>query len=232
MTSDALQRRTFLGSACGTLGILAMAGNPELLTAAEAETGPTKVPAELRATREKLLAELEANRGIGVPREDGQFLQLMVHAANAKKVLEIGTYRGYSGICMGLALEQTGGKLITMDIDSERVKESKRNFEKAGLAERITNLEGDAHKLAKTVDGPLDLVFLDAEKGAEVDYFNTIFPKLRPGGFILLHNAILSKKAMQPYFDMVSKHPEIVHVILSLTMKDGFSVSLRKLGGR
>jgi predicted O-methyltransferase YrrM len=85
--------------------------------------------------------------------------------------------------------------------------------------------------MAKTVAGPFDLVFLDADKGAELDYFNSIFPKLRPGGFILLHNAITSKQAMQPYLDMVSKHPEILHVVLSLSMRDGFSVSFRKRPG-
>jgi predicted O-methyltransferase YrrM len=226
---DAVQRRTFLGSACGTLGMLAMAGGAAPLSAAEAAAGKA-VPAELVATREKLMAELEGSRKIDVPRCDGEFLHLMVHVTAAKNVLEIGTFRGYSGIWMGIGLEQTGGKLTTIDIDPARVKESRSNFEKAGVADRITSLEGDGHKLAKTVDGPLDLVFLDADKGNEIDYFNTIFPKLRPGGFILLHNAIRSKKSMQPYFDLVSKHPEILHVILSLSMSDGFSVSFRKRG--
>jgi len=187
-----------------------------------------EVPADLQAARDKLMAQMEENPGIAVPRVDGEFLRLMVHATAARKVLEVGTYRGYSGIWLGLGLEQTGGRLITIDIDPGRVKESRGNFQQAGLAERITSLTGDAHQVAKTIDGPLDLVFLDAEKGNEVDYFHTIFPKLRPGGFILLHNAISSKRVMQPYFDLVSKHPEILHVILSLSMRDGFSVSFRK----
>ena len=217
--------RAFLGSACGTLGLLATAGG----TAAAEATAGRKVPADLQAARDKLRAEMETRLGIAVPHVDGEFLRLMVHATAAQKVLEVGTYRGYSGIWLGLGLEQTGGRLITIDIDPARVRESRGNFQRAGLAERITVLEGDAHQVAKTVDGPLDLVFLDAEKGNEVDYFHTIFPKLRPGGFILLHNAISSKKVMQPYFDLVSKHAEILHVILSLSMKDGFSVSFRKL---
>jgi predicted O-methyltransferase YrrM len=229
MRVDAVQRRTFLGSAGGTLGLLAIAGGSAALPAAEV-TASKKVSAELQAAREKLLADMEANRGIGVPRVDGDFLHLMVHATAAKNVLEVGTFRGYSGIRMGLGLEQTGGRLTTIEIDPERVKEAKGNFEKAELADRITALEGDAHQVAKTVAGPFDLVFLDAEKGGEGDYFHTIFPKLRPGGFLLLHNAISFKRAMQPYFDMVSKHPEIIHVVLSLSMQDGFSVTLRKRG--
>ena len=229
MDADMLQRRRFLGTACGTMGLLAMAGQAAGLSAAEA-TGRS-VPADLQAARDRLMAELEAHRSIDVPRCDGEFLHLMVHVTAAKHVLEVGTFRGYSGIWLGLGLEQTGGKLVTIDISPDRVKEARGNFTRAGLADRITVLEGDAHKVAKTVAGPLDLVFLDAEKGNEVDYFQTVFPKLRPGGFILLHNAITSKQAMQPYLDMVSKHAELLHVVLSLSMHDGFSVSFRKRNG-
>jgi predicted O-methyltransferase YrrM len=186
------------------------------------------VPEELRARRDKLMTEMEANRGIGVPRVDGEFLHLLVHVTQAKQVLEIGTYRGYSGIWMGIGLEQTGGRLTTIEIDPDRAKEARGHFEAAGVADRITSLVGDAHQVAKTVAGPLDLVFLDAEKGNEIDYFNTVYPKLRPGGFLLVHNAITSKKAMQPYFDMLAKRPDVLHVILSLSMRDGFSVSFRK----
>lgn len=229
MRGDAIRRRAFLGSACGTLGLLAAAGEPGLLCAGEA--APAKpVPAELQQAREKLMAEMEAHRGIGVPRCDGEFLNLIVHVTAAKHVLEVGTYRGYSGVWIGLGLEQTGGRLTTIDIDPERVKEARGNFEKAGLADRITGLQGDAHQVVKTVEGPFDLVFLDADKGNEIDYFNSVFPKLRPGGFLLVHNAIMSKKAMQPYFDMVSKHPQMIHLVLSLSLKDGFSVSFRKRG--
>lgn len=229
MDADMLQRRRFLGTACGTMGLLAMAGQTAGLSAAEA-TGRS-VPADLQAARDRLMAELEAHRSIDVPRCDGEFLHLMVHVTAAKHVLEVGTFRGYSGIWLGVGLEQTGGKLVTIDISPDRVKEARGNFTRAGLADRITVLEGDAHKVAKTVAGPLDLVFLDAEKGNELDYFQTVFPKLRPGGFILLHNAITSKQAMQPYLDMVSKHAELLHVVLSLSMHDGFSVSFRKRNG-
>jgi predicted O-methyltransferase YrrM len=230
---ETVRRRTFLGSAGGVLGLLATSGGWQAASDARgAEGGPAKkVPADLAAAREKLLVEMEARRGIGVPRCDGEFLHMMVHVTAAKNVLEVGTYRGYSGTWLGLGLEQTGGRLTTLEIDPERVKEATGNFRRAGLADRITVLQGDAHKMAKTVAGPFDLVFLDADKGAELDYFNSIFPKLRPGGFILLHNAITSKQAMQPYLDMVSKHPEILHVVLSLSMRDGFSVSFRKRPG-
>ncbi len=220
MQTNTAERRAFLGSACGALGLLAMGAAPTVAAHA--------VPTELKAARDKLLADMEANRGIGVPRVDGDFLHLMVYATAAKSVLEVGTYRGYSGIRMGIGLEQTGGRLTTIELSPERAEEARGNFKRAGLTDRITSLVGDAHQVAKTVAGPFDLVFLDAEKGNEIDYFNTIYPKLRPGGFLLLHNAITSQKAMQPYFDMLAKRPDVLHVVLSLSMRDGFSVCFRK----
>ena len=120
-----------------------MAGGTAVLSAAEATKG-TKVSPDLQAARDKLLPAMEANRGIAVPPVDGDFLYLQVHVTNAKNVLEVGTFRGYSAIRMGLGLEQTGGRLTTIDIDPARVREAKGNFEKAGLADRITVVEGDA----------------------------------------------------------------------------------------
>lgn len=223
-----MKRRHFVSNVARTLGLLAAAGGFNPLPGNAASLN--KAGSEVQKAREKLLREMEANLGIAVPREDGEFLHLMVHVTTASEVLEVGAFRGYSGIWMGMALEQTGGRLTTIEIDPERVRESKANFQKAGLAGRITSLQGDAHQVAKTVHGPFDLVFLDAEKGGEIDYFNTVFPKLRPGGFLLVHNAIMFKTSMRPYLEMVSKHPEILHVLLSLTLKDGFSVSYRKQG--
>ena len=126
MDADMLQRRRFLGTACGTMGLLAMAGQAAGLSAAEA-TGRS-VPADLQAARDRLMAELEAHRSIDVPRCDGEFLHLMVHVTAARHVLEVGTFRGYSGIWLGLGLEQTGGKLVTIDISPDRVKEARGNF--------------------------------------------------------------------------------------------------------
>ena len=179
---------------------------------------------------EKLLPELEAKRGqyANVPRKDGEFLNLLVKATQAKNVLEIGTSNGYSAIWICLGLEETGGKMTTIDIDPQRVKEAKENLGKVGLTNRVTFLEGDAHKVVETLPGPFDFIFIDADKGNEMDYFNKLFPKLQPGGVIVLHNAIRFKQQMSAYLEHVSKHPQLNTVILSLTMEDGFAVSYKK----
>jgi caffeoyl-CoA O-methyltransferase len=221
-----LKRREFVAKTSTAVGLAALLEN---LGQAPAWAAAAPDP-QLKARRDVLLAEMEANPGISVPRVDGEFLNMLVYLTNAQQVLEVGTFRGYSGIWMSTALEQTGGKLTTIDIDPEKVRESKANFQKAALTDRITSLEGDAHQVITTVSGPLDLIFLDAEKGGEMDYFEKLFPKLRPGGIMALHNAISHKEAMKPYLQMVKQHPQLVSVVLSLSMRDGFSVSFKKRG--
>jgi caffeoyl-CoA O-methyltransferase len=186
---------------------------------------------ERDAALEAFLAELERTSGknLNAPREDARFLNLLVKTVGAKRALEVGTSNGYSTIWIALGLEETGGTLTTIDIDPDRVKEAKANLARAGVAGRVTCLEGDAHPLVRTLEGPFDFIFLDADKGNEMDYFNALFPKLRPGGVILAHNAIRMKDMMREYLEAVAKHPELDTVVLSLTLDDGFCVSRRKV---
>ncbi len=177
---------------------------------------------------EPLLQEMEAMRGrfANVPRTDGQFLNLLVKVAQAKRVLEVGTSNGYSAIWLTLALEETDGHLTTVEIDPERVKLAKENLKRAGLSHRVTCLEGDAHKVVPTLEGPFDFVFLDADKGREHDYFSYLYPKkLLPGAIIVIHNAIRFRQAMQRYFDLMRSHPEFDTIVVSTTLDDGFAVS-------
>ncbi len=181
-------------------------------------------------TIDALLAELEgkAGRYWNVPREDGKFLNMLVKMTGAKRALEVGTANGYSGIWIGLGLEATGGQLTTVEISPEKAKEARANFEKAGLAGRIRVIEGDAHKVVRELAGPFDFIFIDADMGNDLDYFNALFPKLSPGGAILRHNAITYANTMKDYLEAVKKHPGLDTVILSCTMKDGFCVSYKR----
>jgi len=179
---------------------------------------------------ETVLSELDTpgRKVRKVPRKDGEFLRLLVETSGAKNALEIGTAVGYSGIFIALGLEQTGGKLTTIDIAPDQVRQAKENLAKARLAHRVTCIEGDAHKVVRTLKGPFDFIFFDADKEGQVDYFNILFPKLRPGGVIVCHNAIRHAKAMQDYLDLVKNHPQLDTVILSATMDDGFAVSYKR----
>lgn len=223
-----MKRREFVQKSASALGLLAaMQGGHSLIEAAE----PTGATSEWNEARKQILDEMESGRrrsGLSVPREDGRFLNLLVHMLQAKNVLELGTFIGYSAIHMGAALEVTDGQLTTIEIERERVLEARENFKSAGLDNRITCIEGDAHQVTRELDGKFDLIFMDAEKGNEVDYFKVLFPKLNNGGVIALHNAIRFKGAMQPYLDIVFNHDQLISVILSLTMDDGFAVTYKK----
>lgn len=229
-SSNLFRRRDFITS--GAAGLLALTAAPSGFHAVgqTAAAGAASAPEAL----DKLLRELES-RGrqmLSVPRQDGQFLNLLVSASRSRNVLEIGTSHGYSAIWISLALEETGGRLTTIDIDPEKVRLAKENVGKASLSHRVTFHEGDAHQLVTTLDGPFDFVFLDADKEGQMDYFKKLYPdKLAPGGIIAVHNAIHSRRSMREYLDTVSQHRDFTSVVLSVTMDDGFSISYRKRRG-
>ena len=228
-TEQSFKRREFLKTAGGALGLVAMAGRATLTMAEAAEVAPQQVkrtPAQLQ----RLLKEMEAKgyRYWSVPRKDGEFLHLLVKATRARNVLEVGTSHGYSAIWMGLGLEETGGRLTTVEMDAERFNLARKHLDEAGLSVRVTCLKGDAHVEVGKLQGPFDFVFLDADKEGEVDYFHKLYPqKLAPGGILAVHNAIRQADSMRDYLDMIRKHPNFDTVILSVTMDDGFCVSYR-----
>jgi predicted O-methyltransferase YrrM len=219
----AMKRRNFLTATAGGLSWL--------VTQALAEAQSQTSLREKEKAIEPLLKELEAlrSRFFNVPRTDGQFLNMLVKLSRSKRVLEVGTSNGYSAIWLCLALEETDGHLTTVEIDPERVKLAKENLKRAGLDHRVTFLEGDAHKIVPTLEGPFDFVFLDADKGREHDYFSYLYPKkLLPGAIIAVHNAIRMRQAMRRYLDMMSEHPEFDTLLVSTTLDDGFAISYRR----
>jgi caffeoyl-CoA O-methyltransferase len=158
---------------------------------------------------------------------DGRFLQVITGAARARRVLELGTSSGYSGIWIGRALRETGGQLLTIEIDEERAREARANFEKAGMADLIEVRVGDARKLVPTLPGPFDLVFLDSEKADYLGLFRMAFPLLEPGGLFLAHNVVLMRDSMKDFLEEIQSRPDLATAIAQ-TSDDGFSVSYRR----
>ena len=228
-TGQQLRRREFLQTTGGALGLLAVATHvPSAITeAAEGDPRPLKrAPAQLRRLLDEM--DVKGHQFWSVPRKDGEFLHLMVKATRAMNVLEVGTSHGFSAIWIGLALEETGGRLTTIEIDRERYNLARVHVSEAGLLERVTLIKGDAHVEVAKLDGPFDFVFLDADKEGQMDYFRKLYPqKLVPGGIIAVHNAIHQASSMKDYLEMIRKHPDFDTVTLSVTMDDGFCLSYR-----
>ena len=224
-----IKRRKFLLTSTAATGLFSVLGGPQNSNGLGGEPSGQTTQQSSQAA-EKVLSEMEAKGGnlLNVARKDGQFLNLLIKAIRARSVLEIGTSHGYSAIWIGLGLEETGGKMTTIEILSERVELAKQHEAQAGLSPRVTFLEGDAHKIVPTLEGPFDFVFFDADKDGQIDYFEKLYPKkLLPGGVIVAHNAIQRAPAMKKYLDLIGQHPEFDSVIVSLTADDGFSVSYR-----
>lgn len=226
-----LNRREFCTAAAAGLVAVGALASP---AAGQAGEAASRVP---RADPARILAVLDGmesriGRYWSVPRKDGEFLSLMVKATRATRVLEVGTSQGYSAIWMGLGLEETGGRLTTIEIDPGRHALAQKNVREAGLAGRIALVRGDAHKELAGLRGPFDFVFLDADKDRLMDYFRQLYPaKLAPGGIIAVHNAVSEAGDLKEYTDTIRRHPEFDTVVVSATMDDGICLSYRHRRG-
>ncbi|MCE5187464.1 MAG: O-methyltransferase [Planctomycetaceae bacterium] len=191
------------------------------------ESGLQKLPVAKNDNEKKILAvldDIQANqRAMNVPAGDGRLLRILAASMDAKNVVEIGTSTGYSGTWFGMALQKTGGKLTTFEIDAQRAAAARENFKKAGLADVITVVEGDAHEKVKDLKGPIDLVFLDADKEGYTDYLNTLLPLVRRGGLIIGHN-ITPGMADPAFVEAITTNPELETIVRS-----GVSITLKKL---
>lgn len=152
---------------------------------------------------------------LSVPVQDGRALRLLTEATGARYVVEIGTSTGYSGLWLCLALQKTDGRLTTFEIDHQRAAMAREHFKEAGVEKMVTVVEGDAHEQLAKLTGPIDIAFVDADKGGYVDYLNKLLPLVKPGGLILAHNV-----------DMV---PDYVHAVT--TSRDLETILYREGGG-
>jgi caffeoyl-CoA O-methyltransferase len=157
-----------------------------------------------------------------VPASDGRMLRLLTEAANAKHVVEIGTSTGLSGLWFLMALEKTGGKLTTFELDQGRAAMARAHFKKAGVDRLVTLVEGDAHKNIVSLKEPIDVLFIDAEKEGYVAYLNRLLPLVRPGGLILAHNSDM----VPDYMRVVTTSPDLDTLVYS--DGGGMAVTLKK----
>jgi caffeoyl-CoA O-methyltransferase len=127
----------------------------------------------------------------------GRILALFSKMLRPKRILEIGTYTGYSAICLAEGLAP-GGELVTIDINASLQEMAIRYFAQAGLGERVRMLVGDARTLIPELEGPFDLVFIDADKENYCNYLDLVLPKMRPGGIILADNVLWSGHVLDP----------------------------------
>jgi caffeoyl-CoA O-methyltransferase len=166
----------------------------------------------------------------------GRFLSLISKLMQPKLILEIGTYTGYSAICLAEGLA-AGGKLITIDINEELENRARGYFEQAGLKDVVDYRIGNALNFLPTINETIDLVFIDADKENYLKYYNLVFDRVRSGGLILADNVLWSGKitqtktdkdtrALQEFNDAVVADARVECMLLPL--RDGIMMARKK----
>ena len=168
-----------------------------------------------------------ADKGLlAVSEEDGRFLRVLVAARGAKSILEIGAASGYSGIWLGLGARESGGRVVAIEYDAQRAKEAADNVRKAGVADVVRVIRGDAFAEIPKLPGTFDLVFLDAWKPDYKKFFDMVYPRLNPGGVFVAHNVVNKKNEMEPFLRTILTHPSLYTTIVSPS-GEGMSVSYK-----
>jgi len=164
----------------------------------------------------------------------GQILSMISFMIKPKFILEIGTFTGYSALCLAKGLAR-GGKLHTIEIDDELESIAKKYFLKSGMSDQIVQHIGDAREIIPTINQSFDLVFIDADKRDYCDYYQLVFGHVPVGGFILADNVLWDGKVVDlnsadeeqtrgilDFNDLVQNDPRVKNVILPI--RDGIMI--------
>jgi predicted O-methyltransferase YrrM len=214
----------------------------ELVFSTNAEQSSSEAPAVKPEDRSTLasdaaerkildvLRSMESNpalKRMNIDPPEGRLLRILTESTDAQTVVEIGTSYGYSGLWFCLALRKTGGKLITHDLDPVRFRHSADTFTRAGVESMVVQILDDAHDAVAHLQGPIDLVLLDADKEGNIDYLNKLLPKIRPGGLLIAHNTVSHRDAMPDYLDAITSRTDLETQFLNLTGQ-GMAITLKK----
>jgi caffeoyl-CoA O-methyltransferase len=166
---------------------------------------------------------------------EGRFLQMLVRLSGAKSILELGMFTGYSALMMAEALPDSG-QLITCEIDAKAEAIARRYFAESPHRDKITIRMGPALETIKTLTGPLDLVFIDADKPNYANYYEACLPLLKSGGLVVADNVLWSGKVLHPkdaddhaivaFNRLVQSDPRVKNVCL--TVRDGMMLARKR----
>jgi caffeoyl-CoA O-methyltransferase len=176
---------------------------PELADYVRASSeAPDEVAADLLAETAALAERGEAPATFQIAPEQGVFMQLLTRALGARQAIEIGTFTGFSALCIARGLPDDGS-LLCLDRNEEWTTVARRYWERAGLADRIELRLGDAlPTLSSLPEEPtFDLAFVDADKAGYPAYVDGLYPRMRPNGVVLLDNTLRTGKVLQPDTD-------------------------------
>jgi caffeoyl-CoA O-methyltransferase len=211
--------------------------DPEVEAYAEAHTEP---PDDVLVRLAEETREKTTMPGMMVGAVEGRFLAFLVRALRPRRVLEVGTFTGYSSICMARALPPDG-RVITVDVNPETTEIARRYATEAGVVDRIDYRVGPASDTTATIsglEGPFELVFIDADKVNYVNYYEATLPLLADNGLMIVDNTLWSgnvadpdnqeesTQAIRALNDRVVEDERVENVLL--TVRDGMNLVRRR----
>ena len=176
---------------------------PELADYVRASSeAPDEVAADLLAETAAMAERGEAPATFQIAPEQGVFMQLLTRALGVRRAIEIGTFTGYSALCIARGLPDDGS-LLCLDRNEEWTTVARRYWERAGLADRIELRLGDALPTLESLpeEPTFDLAFVDADKAAYPAYVDGLYPRMQPNGVVLLDNTLRTGKVLHPDTD-------------------------------
>ncbi|HEY6051446.1 MAG TPA: class I SAM-dependent methyltransferase [Thermoanaerobaculia bacterium] len=166
---------------------------------------------------------------------EGRLLKMLVGISGARRALEIGMFTGYSALMIASGLPEDG-ELVTCDVDPKAEEIARRYFAKSPHGRKITVRMGPALETIRSLTGPIDFVFIDADKQNYTAYYDAVVPMLAAGGLVVLDNVLWSGKVLAPkeetdraivaVNDRIAKDPRMEKVLL--TVRDGMTLARRK----
>jgi caffeoyl-CoA O-methyltransferase len=193
-------------------------------------TAPDPLLAELAAETRATMAAPQMLTGT----VEGRFLELLVHASGARRVLEIGTFTGYASLSMAAALPDEG-RVDTLDIEPRHAEVAQRYFDRSPHGHKITLHLGPASETLDRLEGEFDLVFIDADKDGYDAYYEAVLPRLAERGLIAIDNTLWSGRVLDPQDESTRKIAALNDKIASddrvvavqLTVRDGVTLVRR-----
>jgi predicted O-methyltransferase YrrM len=180
---------------------------------------------EMAADRERLNG---IEGGIDALQYDSaKLLYIMALGAKAKSIVEVGTGVGYATLWLGAAAEIMGGKVVSCEIDGEKLAEAKANIEAAGLADHVEFITGDARDTLREQSGKVDMLFIDAslDIGNYETYFDVVYKRLEAGSLVVADNVKSHEFELDDYITYVQNHPNLdSHTV---PIGDGLEVSVK-----
>jgi predicted O-methyltransferase YrrM len=166
-----------------------------------------------------------AKKCLNLDPETGALVSTLLRAAQPRRVLEIGTSNGYSTLWLAWSVQPFAGRVVTIDRSPEKHNEARRNLSDAGVLESVELHCGDATEVVRTLAGPFDAVFFDADRLTAPAQLSLLLPKLAPAALLLADNALSHPEEITGYLKAVSALPNFQHVILPIGK--GLSVAWR-----